>query len=37
MYSIHNRYKFKNPNNENIKIVSRKLPPDFFRPSTPYN
>jgi hypothetical protein len=37
MYSVHSRYKFKNNNIENIKIASRKLPPDFFRPSTPYN
>lgn len=28
------RHKFKNNNLDNIKIASKKLPPDFFRPFT---
>lgn len=28
------RHKYKNNNLDNIKIATRKLPPDFFRPYT---
>lgn len=28
------RHKLKNNNHDNIKIATKKLPPDFFRPYT---